>query len=46
MNGSNAWAELSEIYGRIQAAHLEHEATKTDLKKLLPGQNHTSGRTA
>jgi predicted phage-related endonuclease len=36
MSSSNAWAELASVYTRTRAAYLEHEAAKTELKKLLP----------
>ena len=36
MSGSNAWAELAEVYSRTRSAYLEHEAAKVELKKLVP----------
>jgi predicted phage-related endonuclease len=33
---SNSWAEFAAIYRRTRAAHEEHEAAKSDLKKLIP----------
>jgi predicted phage-related endonuclease len=36
MSTSNAWAELAGIFRRTRAAHLEHDAAKADLKKLMP----------
>jgi predicted phage-related endonuclease len=36
MSASNAWAELAGIFRRTRAAHLEHDAAKTELKKLVP----------
>jgi predicted phage-related endonuclease len=36
MSTSNAWAELADIFRRTRAAHLEHDAAKAELKKLVP----------
>jgi predicted phage-related endonuclease len=36
MNASNAWADLSGIFARTRAAHLEHEQAKAELKSLMP----------
>jgi predicted phage-related endonuclease len=36
MNSSNSWAEFAAIYRRTRTAHEEHEAAKSDLKKLVP----------
>jgi predicted phage-related endonuclease len=36
MSGSNAWAEFAGIFARTQAAHLEHEQAKAELKGLMP----------
>jgi len=36
MSGSNSWAELATVYRQTRAAHEDHEAAKTSLKKLMP----------
>jgi hypothetical protein len=36
MTASNAWAEFAAIFTRTQAAHLEHEQAKAELKGLMP----------
>ena len=36
MNASNSWADFAEIYCRTRSAVVEHEAAKTELKKLMP----------
>ncbi len=36
MASSNAWAEFAAVYSRTQAAHLEHEQAKGELKNLVP----------
>jgi predicted phage-related endonuclease len=36
MASSNAWAEFAAAYSRTQAAHLEHEQAKGELKSLVP----------
>ena len=36
MSTSNAWGEFAAIFARTRAAHLEHEQSKAELKKLLP----------
>jgi predicted phage-related endonuclease len=36
MTSSNAWAEFAAAFSRTQAAHLEHEQTKVELKNLVP----------
>jgi hypothetical protein len=35
MTSSNAWAELAAVFSRTQAAHLEHEQAKAELKGLV-----------
>jgi predicted phage-related endonuclease len=36
MSSSNAWAEFAAMFARTRAAHLEHEQSKAELKKLVP----------
>jgi predicted phage-related endonuclease len=36
MTSSNAWAEFAATFSRTQAAHLEHEQAKNELKSLVP----------
>jgi predicted phage-related endonuclease len=36
MTSSNAWAEFAAVFSRTQAAHLEHEEAKAELKSLVP----------
>ena len=36
MSASNSWAEFAAIYRRTRTAFEEHEAAKSDLKKLVP----------
>src|SRR6266481_8739359 len=36
MTGSNSWAEFAASYRGSRNAHLEHEAAKAELKKLMP----------
>jgi predicted phage-related endonuclease len=36
MTSSNAWAEFAAMFSRTQAAHLEHERAKGELKNLVP----------
>ena len=36
MTTSNAWAEFSAVFLRTRSAHLEHEAAKAELKRLVP----------
>jgi hypothetical protein len=36
MSGSNSWAEFAEIYCRTRSVVVEHEAAKSELKKLMP----------
>jgi predicted phage-related endonuclease len=36
MTSSNSWAEFAATYRRTRTAHEEHEAAKSDLKKLVP----------
>jgi predicted phage-related endonuclease len=36
MTSSNAWAEFAAVFSRTQAAHLEHEQAKVELKSLIP----------
>ena len=40
MTSSNAWAELAAVFSRTQAAHLEHEQAKGELKSLVPEDAH------
>jgi predicted phage-related endonuclease len=36
MSPSNSWAEFAAAYRRTRSAYEEHEAAKSDLKKLVP----------
>jgi predicted phage-related endonuclease len=36
MSASNSWGEFAGVYCRTREAFLEHEAAKTELKKLMP----------
>ena len=36
MTSSNAWAEFAAVFSRTEAAHLEHEQAKGELKSLVP----------
>src|SRR5271169_5839943 len=36
MSSSNSWAELAGVFCQTRAAYLEHDAAKTELKKLMP----------
>ena len=36
MSTSNAWADFAAIFSRTQAAYLEHEKAKAELKTLMP----------
>lgn len=36
MSSSNAWAEFAAVYSRTRPAYLEHQAAKTELKRLVP----------
>jgi predicted phage-related endonuclease len=36
MTSSNAWAEFAAVFSRTQAAHVEHEQAKIELKSLMP----------
>jgi hypothetical protein len=36
MSSSNAWADFAATFCRTRSAHQEHEAAKSDLKKLVP----------
>ena len=36
MSGSNAWAEFAGVYCRTRSAVVDHEAAKSELKKLVP----------
>jgi predicted phage-related endonuclease len=36
MTSSNSWAEFAAVFMRTRSAHLEHEASKTELKGLVP----------
>jgi hypothetical protein len=40
MTSSNVWAEFAAVYSRTQAAHLEHEQAKIELKSLVPEDAH------
>jgi len=36
MSASNAWAEFAGVFHRTRSAYLEHDAAKSELKKLMP----------
>jgi predicted phage-related endonuclease len=36
MSGSNSWADFAGVYCRTRSAVAEHEAAKSELKKLMP----------
>src|ERR1700682_5914005 len=36
MSASNSWAEFAGVFCQTRAAYLEHDAAKTELKKLMP----------
>jgi predicted phage-related endonuclease len=36
MSASNSWAEFAGVYCRTRPAFVEHEAAKSELKKLMP----------
>jgi predicted phage-related endonuclease len=36
MSTSNAWGEFAAIFARTRPAHLDHEQSKAELKKLMP----------
>src|SRR3954469_20510216 len=36
MSSSNSWAEFAGVYCRTRAAYLEHDAARSELKKLIP----------
>lgn len=36
MSGSNSWAEFAGVYRRTRSAAAEHDAAKSELKKLVP----------
>jgi hypothetical protein len=36
MSSSNSWAEFAGVFCRTRAAHLDHDAAKAELKKLMP----------
>jgi hypothetical protein len=36
MTSSNSWAEFANVFCKTRAAYLEHDAVKTELKKLMP----------
>jgi hypothetical protein len=36
MSASNSWAELAGVFCQTRPAFLNHEAAKTELKKLMP----------
>jgi predicted phage-related endonuclease len=40
MTSSNAWAEFAAVFSRTQAAYLEHEQAKVELKSLVPEDAH------
>jgi predicted phage-related endonuclease len=40
MTASNSWAEFAAVFERTRSAHLEHEAAKTELKRLVPADAH------
>jgi len=36
MSWSNSWADFAGVYCRTRSAFIEHEAAKSELKKLMP----------
>jgi hypothetical protein len=36
MSSSNSWAEFAGVFCETRAAHLDHDAAKAELKKLMP----------
>jgi hypothetical protein len=36
MSASNSWAQFAGVFCQTRAAHLEHDAAKAELKKLMP----------
>jgi predicted phage-related endonuclease len=36
MSASNSWAEFAGVFCQTRAAYLEHDAAKSELKKLMP----------
>jgi hypothetical protein len=36
MSASNAWAEFAVVFSRTRSAHLEHEQSKAELRRLMP----------
>ena len=36
MSPSNAWAEFANLFRTTRQAHLEHESSKSELKRLMP----------
>src|SRR4051812_17057150 len=36
MSASNSWAEFAGVFCQTRGAHAEHEASKAELKKLMP----------
>src|SRR5205814_5028902 len=36
MSASNSWAEFAGVFCQTHAAYLEHDAAKSELKKLMP----------
>jgi hypothetical protein len=36
MSASNSWAEFAGVYCKTRAAYLEHDAARSELKKLIP----------
>ena len=36
MSASNSWADFAGMYCRTRSAFVEHEAAKSELKRLMP----------
>jgi hypothetical protein len=36
MSASNSWAEFAGVFCQTRTAHVEHDAAKAELKKLMP----------
>jgi hypothetical protein len=36
MSASNSWAEFAGVFCRTRGAYLDHDAAKSELKKLMP----------
>lgn len=36
MSASNSWSEFAQVFCRTRAAHIEHDAAKAELKRLVP----------